>query len=138
MTFGGKDNRGPSIAELQRCIRDQIPMKFTLNTGEQVVGKLRWFDENAFSVVPDGELPFTILRAAVVGYRKQGEDGAKPAPDAGKHAAVTATVGGATSTDQAATNATEAHQSSVPEAKADDGQTQAASPEEAEKAASKE
>lgn len=70
MTFGGKDNRGPSIAELQRYIREKVRIRFTLNNGEEVVGTLRWFDENAFSIVLEGEQPFTILRNAVVGYRK--------------------------------------------------------------------
>jgi hypothetical protein len=71
MTFGGKDNRGPSIAELQRFIREKVRIRFMLSNGTEVVGTLRWFDENAFSIVPDGEQPFTILRSAVVGYRKQ-------------------------------------------------------------------
>lgn len=82
MTFGGKDNRGPSIAELQRYIREKVPMCFKLATGEEVHGVLRWFDEHAFSVQPDGEQPFTILRSAVVGYRKQNGDAPKAAPAA--------------------------------------------------------
>jgi hypothetical protein len=79
MTFGGKDNRGPSISELQRYIREKVPMRFMLNTGEEVVGVLRWFDEHAFSVLPDGEQPFTILRSAVVGYRKHNTKATKQA-----------------------------------------------------------
>lgn len=84
MTFGGKDNRGPSIAELQRYIREKVPLRFMLSNGSEVVGTIRWFDENAFSIVPDGEQPFTILRSAVVGYRKQSgsstANGGKSAP----------------------------------------------------------
>ena len=78
MTFGGKDNRGPSVAELQRYVRDSNQVEFVLSNGDTVVGKLRWFDENAFSIVLDGEQPFTILRSAVVGYRPQSQ-GAKSA-----------------------------------------------------------
>jgi hypothetical protein len=74
MSFGGKDNRGPSIAELQKYIREKVDMLFILNTGENIIGKLRWFDENAFSVAQDGQQPFTILRSAVVGYRKHSGD----------------------------------------------------------------
>ena len=73
MTFGGKDNRGPSIAELQRFVREKTRIVFVLNTGKEVAGTLRWFDEHAFSIAPDGEQPFTILRSAVVGYRKQSD-----------------------------------------------------------------
>jgi hypothetical protein len=79
MTFGGKDNRGPSIAELQRYVREKVDMVFVLNTGEKIIGKLRWFDENAFSVAQDEQQPFTILRSAVVGYRKQGNEPPKAA-----------------------------------------------------------
>lgn len=84
MTFGGKDNRGPSISELQKYIREKVRMRFLLNTGEEVIGTLRWFDEHAFSIAQDGEQPFTILRSAVVGYRKHNGQGAaqrKPASE---------------------------------------------------------
>jgi hypothetical protein len=138
MTFGGKDNRGPSIAELQRYIRDQIPVLFMLNTGEQIVGKLRWFDENAFSVVPDGELPFTILRAAVVGYRKHGGEASKPATAAPKREAVAAPVGAAANTEHATPATSEQPHSSISDTKTDDVGSQSRSPEEPEKAASKE
>jgi hypothetical protein len=74
MTFGGKDNRGPSIAELQRYVREKVSIAFVLSTGENIIGKLRWFDENAFSIAQDGQQPFTILRSAVVGYRKHGDE----------------------------------------------------------------
>lgn len=81
MTFGGKDNRGPSIAEIQRYIREKTPLVFMLQNGEEVAGTLRWFDEYAFSVSREGEPPFTILRSAVVGYRKQsGKAGTAAAP----------------------------------------------------------
>jgi hypothetical protein len=79
MSFGGKDNRGPSVAELQRYIREKVDMLFMLNTGENIIGKLRWFDENAFSVAQDGQQPFTILRSAVVGYRKHAGESVKQA-----------------------------------------------------------
>jgi hypothetical protein len=65
----GTDNRGPSVAELQRLIREKTVVVFTLSNGQQIVGRLRWFDDNAFQLVPEGEQPFTILRNAVIGYR---------------------------------------------------------------------
>ncbi len=72
MTVGGHDNRGPSIAELQRYIRNGISLEFLLANGNTVVGRLRWFDEQAFSLEREGEEPFTILRLAVLGYRPHG------------------------------------------------------------------
>ena len=69
MTFGG-NNKGPSIAELQRYVREKVDLIFVLANNASILGKLRWFDENAFSVEQEGQQPFTILRSAVVGYRK--------------------------------------------------------------------
>jgi hypothetical protein len=74
MTFGGKDNRGPSIAELQRFVRERVLLTFMLSNGDQVTGTLRWFDESAFQIVPDGQHPFTILRSAVLGYKQYAEE----------------------------------------------------------------
>ena len=87
MTFGGRDNRGPSIAELQRFIREKITLVFTLSNGEKIVGQLRWFDETAFQIVQDGQHPFTILRSAVLGYQKQNPSSSQAAA-APKRAAV--------------------------------------------------
>ena len=69
MAIEGKDNKGPSTAELQRFIREQANLEFLLTNGDRLVGRLRWFDEQAFSVIPDGQQPITILRIAVVAYR---------------------------------------------------------------------
>lgn len=69
MTFGGNSNKGPSIAELQRFVRDQTTLRFMLANGDKVVGKLKWADENAFKILPDGQEAFTILRSAVLGYQ---------------------------------------------------------------------
>ena len=90
------DNRGPSTAELQRYIREKAVLVFVLSNGSQVTGHLRWFDENAFQIVPEGEQAFTILRSAVLGYGLQGAGIAtvstpgtaqKPAPAAAPKAA---------------------------------------------------
>lgn len=69
MTINSKDGKGPSVAELQKFIREQARLEFLLSNGDRLVGKLRWFDENAFSVIPDDQQPITILRIAVLAYR---------------------------------------------------------------------
>ena len=115
MTFGGKDNRGPSIAELQRFVREQAPMLFMLSNGTDIIGQLRWFDDSAFQIVPmNGEQPFTILRSAVVGYRKHGSGGA--AQTAAKQAAVAAAA--VSSTESASPKETQSSKES--EIRADD------------------
>ena len=70
MAQGGQDNKIPSVAELQRFVRDKVKVEFLLNNGDKYVGTLRWFDEACFSIVQDYEGPLTILRSAVVSYRQ--------------------------------------------------------------------
>lgn len=77
MGFGGQDNKGPSVAELQRFVREKERLEFLLTNGDRLVGTLRWFDEQAFSVLREGEPPLTVLRIAVLAYRKV--DPAQPA-----------------------------------------------------------
>lgn len=67
VTGGG--GRGPSVAELQRFIREKRPVEFVLVTGDKVSGILKWFDESAFSLTLGSEQSFTIMRQAVVAYR---------------------------------------------------------------------
>ncbi len=69
MPIEGRDNKGPSTAELQRFIREHVRLEFLLSNGDRLIGRLRWFDEQAFSVIPEGQDPITILRLAVVAYR---------------------------------------------------------------------
>lgn len=68
MHSGGSENKGPSIVEIQRFIREQTHVEFILSNGERLSGKLRWFDDQAFSLVSDGEGPITVLRQAVLAY----------------------------------------------------------------------
>lgn len=72
MTADKKENKGPTTSELQRFIREKISLEFLLTNGDRLSGKLRWFDDQAFSVVPDGQQPITIVRSQVVAYRPQG------------------------------------------------------------------
>jgi hypothetical protein len=65
--------KGPSVAELQRHIREGANLEFLLTNGDRLVGKLKWFDDHAFSVMPDGQQPITILRPAVLAYRPSPE-----------------------------------------------------------------
>lgn len=64
--------RGPSMAELQRFIREKKQIEFVLVTGDKVFGTLKWFDEHAFCLAIGPEQTFTILRSAVVAYRSKG------------------------------------------------------------------
>ncbi len=60
--------KGPSVAELQRFIREKAELEFILSNGSTERGVLRWFDENAFSIQQDvGSL--TVLRTGVIAYR---------------------------------------------------------------------
>jgi len=70
MVLNGQGNKGPSVAELQRFIRDKAKVSFTLVNGKQKVGVLRWFDESAYGIVDEKEKRITILRTAVMSYQK--------------------------------------------------------------------
>jgi hypothetical protein len=70
MALNGQGNKGPSVAELQRFLRDKTRISFSLVNGKQKVGVLRWFDESAYGIVDDKEKPVTLLRTAVMSYQK--------------------------------------------------------------------
>lgn len=63
------ENRGPSVAELQKFVREKNRVEFLLVNGERLTGVLRWFDEHAFCLVEEGDQTVTLLRQAVVAYR---------------------------------------------------------------------
>ena len=73
MAVNEQGNKGPSVAELQRFIREKARLQFSLINGEKKVGVLRWFDENAFGIVDGKDKQVTILRRAVMTYRKNDE-----------------------------------------------------------------
>jgi len=118
MTFGGSNNRGPSIAELQRFIRDKTTVVVMLANGDKVVGQLKWADENAFQILPDGQQPFTILRSAVLGYHQHGEGAGKAAPK--QIAQPAAVAAGETTATTPAAQATDKPAEPKPDAAADD------------------
>ena len=69
MATNGPENKGPSIAELQRFVREQTRREFWLVTGKNPQGVLRWFDENCFSLTQDDGGTVTLTKAGVVGYK---------------------------------------------------------------------
>jgi len=69
MTVSGQESRSPSVAELQKFIRDKAKLEFLLSNGDKFVGTLRWFDDSCFSLVQEYEGPITLVRTSVLGYR---------------------------------------------------------------------
>lgn len=69
MTVSGQESRSPSVAELQKFIRDKVKVEFLLSNGEKYVGTLRWFDDSCFSLVQAQDGPITLVRSSVLGYR---------------------------------------------------------------------
>jgi hypothetical protein len=69
MTTKSLENKGPSIAELQRFIRDKTQLEFILVNSQKISGRLRWFDEESFSVVQSDDSNITLLKLGVIGYR---------------------------------------------------------------------
>jgi hypothetical protein len=69
MTVSGQESKSPSVAELQKFVRDKVKLEFLLSNGEKFVGTLRWFDDNCFSLIQEYEGPITLVRTSVLGYR---------------------------------------------------------------------
>ena len=63
-----QDAKGPSIAELQRLIREKTNLEFILNNGKKEHGTLKWFDEQGFCLQQENGT-ITLLRNGVIGYR---------------------------------------------------------------------
>lgn len=67
MSNQANEGKLPSIAELQRFIKDGERLTFKTVDGTTYTGKLRWFDDQAFSLTLDsGE--FTLVKSNVIGY----------------------------------------------------------------------
>jgi hypothetical protein len=69
MTSNSQENKGPSIAELQRFIKDKAPLEFTLINSQKLTGRLRWFDEECFSLIQSDESAITLRKTGVIAYR---------------------------------------------------------------------
>ena len=69
MTAETKELKRPSIAELQRLVRDKTRLEFHLVNGKKLYGRIKWFDDQAISMVEDDDSTFTLLRPALVGYK---------------------------------------------------------------------
>jgi len=63
-----QDAKGPSVAELQKYIREKTQLEFILSNGKKEIGTLKWFDEHGFSVQQESGT-VTLLRGGVIGYR---------------------------------------------------------------------
>jgi hypothetical protein len=66
--MASQESKGPSIAELQKFVREKTNLEFVLINGQTVYGILRWFDEHCFSV-QDATGGITLVRTSVIGYR---------------------------------------------------------------------
>ncbi len=74
----GNTGKGPSVAELQRIIREKRPVEMILLTGQKIRGALKWFDEQAYCIMLDDHESITLLRTAVIGYRTVPNQSAAP------------------------------------------------------------
>ena len=68
MTFGNT-GKGPSVAELQKFIREKRIIEVILLTGQKLKGVLKWFDEQAYRITMEDGESITLQRNAVIGYR---------------------------------------------------------------------
>ena len=64
----GQEQKGPSVAELQKYIRDKVKVEFIQQLA-RFVGTLRWFDEHCFAITQDSGDRVTLMRSSVLAYR---------------------------------------------------------------------
>lgn len=69
MSTNGPENKGPSIAELQRYVREQTRLEFWVVTGKNFQGTLRWYDEHCYSLLQDDGNNVTLMKSGVIGYK---------------------------------------------------------------------
>lgn len=69
MTAREHGGKGPSVAELEKYVRDKVRLEFFVTGGERFSGTLRWFDEDAFALSSEGGEPVTLLKSSVIGYK---------------------------------------------------------------------
>lgn len=79
MASTGPENKGPSVAELQRFVRAKTLVQFWLVNGKTFEGTLRWFDENCYSVVQADGSAITLTKSGVAGYKALKPVSSKPA-----------------------------------------------------------
>jgi len=65
-----QEAKGPTVAELQRFIREKTNLEFILSNGAREYGTLKWFDEHAFCLQQDHSC-ITLMRSGVIGYRSK-------------------------------------------------------------------
>jgi hypothetical protein len=67
-----QESKIPSVAELQKYVREKTKLEFILLDGKCHIGTLKWFDHEAFALVEEGEngaTQLTLLRHNVLGYK---------------------------------------------------------------------
>lgn len=62
------EGKSPSIAELQRFVREKTILEFSLINNTTITGSLKWFDETAFCIICQDKPTFTIQRSHIIGY----------------------------------------------------------------------
>ncbi|MBX9666283.1 MAG: hypothetical protein K2X93_01640 [Candidatus Obscuribacterales bacterium] len=67
MSMSTSEGKPPSIAELQRYIKDGERLTFKTVDGGSYTGKLRWFDDFTFALALDNG-DFTLVKSNVIGY----------------------------------------------------------------------
>ncbi|MBX9691118.1 MAG: hypothetical protein K2Z81_01970, partial [Cyanobacteria bacterium] len=66
----------PSVVELQTFIKQSAHLRILTLDGSSFTGRLRWFDDHAFSILLDDESQFTIVRANIIGYGRTDDEDA--------------------------------------------------------------
>ncbi|MGQ4646722.1 Hfq-related RNA-binding protein [Lyngbya aestuarii] len=60
----------PSTRQLQDCIKDEKEIEIKLLTGDLLMGKLRWQDQECLCILTEAEQPAIIIWRQAIAYIK--------------------------------------------------------------------
>lgn len=67
------DTALPSIRQIQTLIKDAIVVELKLVTGDLLVGKLGWQDQNCICLMDNNNQPTTVWRHAIAYLKPKSE-----------------------------------------------------------------
>ena len=73
MTANQFDTSLPSTRQVQKCIKEKITVKFRLMTGDTIIGRIFWQDQNCICVFDGNNEQITVWRQAIAYMKPLGD-----------------------------------------------------------------
>jgi|688.fasta_scaffold07774_6 host factor-I protein len=73
MTANQFDTSLPSTRQIQKCIKEKITVEFRLMTGDTIIGRIFWQDQNCICVLDSNNEQTTLWRQAIAYMKPLGD-----------------------------------------------------------------